>query len=312
MRTLTILGLVLLISSISFSQEMVIGREFPEKLPLDFFENWVGVDDRPLDYFAYLAQNEEDLDRILRDELTENDRPLERIHSRNPADAKERISVIYGEDTFPYVVFFSQLSEDYKVHDSFMYILDFAENRMRVEGYKKMPKSFYPGRTSSKKKAKRFYKEFGKYIVFMHRNRDEEFLNSEGLEGWLTFGPFESKKEMVAKDPEVARKTPFEKLTFGDFEPAQFTLITRFNHPTGGVEAFVLVGRRHDDDSFTEMLMIHIPNYVDKGESGSPKGVFYKSVKDERWHHIPEKYYESKLSDYLLDKSRLGEYIIFR
>jgi hypothetical protein len=311
LRTLTILlGLVLLIPSILFTQERIIGREYPEELPLGFWENWVETDDRSLNHFAYLAKDEDDMDRILRDELTENDMPLRQVHYGNPADGRERISLIWANSTLPGILLFQQIFEDRTDHDSFMYITKFTKNRMRAEGWKKMPKSFYPGRTSSKNKARRFHKELGRYVVFMHRDRDEKFLNSGGLASWIRFGPTKTRDGAIAKDTEKVRATLPEEFTMEMFNtPWQF-LITRFNHPRGGVEAFFLVCEKNDDDSFTELLLVHVPDYVDNKAISSFKGMFYRSIKDRKWHSIPDKQM-STLSFYLADKSRLGKFFLF-
>lgn len=311
MRTLTILGLVLLISGISFAQEEVIGREFPEELALGFYDNWVEIEDRSLDYFPYLAEDENDMERILRDELTENDRPLRQVNYANPADEKERLTLIYGNNPFPYILFLQQILEDRTDHDSFMYIMKHTKNRMRLEGWKKMPESFYPAVVSSKERAERFHEELGRYIVFMHRNRDADFLNSGGLIGWIRFGPTVSYNQAIAKDAEKARATPPEKRTEDMFKAPWYFLIARFNHPTGGVEAFFLICEKNDDDSFTELYMIHAPNYKDDEITTSFKNSFYKSVKDGKWYLIPKEEIPT-LTFYLADESRLGKFILFR
>jgi hypothetical protein len=314
MRTFTINLLAFLFAGASFAQGfaqgIIVNHEYPEELPLNFYANWVvAPNPGPLDYFSYWAKNEEEMERILKDELTQKDEPLNRLHGVNPEDEHERLSLV-GDGSLPFLMFIDNIHEDKKDFDSAMYIPKMSESRMRIEGWKKMPKEFYPGVVSLRERALRIYEETGKYIVFAHRNRDEDFANSGNFREWIEQGPAVAMNALIAKDVKEALNTPPDKQTQEMFTDLYQFAYTRFSHQQGS-ERFYLVMKKEEDGEMKELLLVHVPNHIDGDGTAHLKAIFFKSVEDGKWYMVPNEAYE-ELTLYLADESRLNELIRFR
>jgi hypothetical protein len=293
-----------------FAQGLIENGEWPETLSLGFYEGWTRTESRLKSYFAYEARDEENLKRILNDDLTEGDVPFFQQHYFNPEDNTERVIVIYDGEAFPDLIFFNEFFGDDN-NSSSMYIPKFSENRMAVEGWQLVPSKLYPEGESLEDIARYIYENSGKYLVFMNRRRSDEYVNSEIFKTWMRGKPYESRLVLVAKDTTQALAIPVEKHTSEMYvKPWEFPLV-RFNHPHTS-EMFIIIGMPKEE-GVEEMLLVHFLDYIQGGLTAEADAWFYKGT-DGKWHRVPDEMYYGSQKDfvyYLADESRAGRFFLF-